>query len=119
METLTIEDVRNVVKEAIAQVNRQKTVYIQDLKHPNLELLKPLPVFLEFDAYTVIANYYDTESFGYGDSEYEALNDLCAEIAQTYLDLAEDPQSLGRLPARWWAHLQTVIRRRTDATQAP
>ena len=85
---------------------------MQDLKHHELVLAKPIPVFLEFDNETVIANYYDTESFGYGESEYEALNDLCVELAQTYLDLENDQDYLGKLPLKWWNHLQTIIQRR-------
>jgi hypothetical protein len=112
-----LEQIKAVAREAIAQVERQKTVYLQDLKHPNLVLRHPLPVFLEMDDEIYIANYYDTESFGSGDSEYEALNDLCLELAQTYLDLEADQGKLGPLPSKWWTHLQTVIERRPNAAQ--
>jgi hypothetical protein len=112
-ELLTKQDIQAMVKEALSQVLQQKTVYLEDLKHPELELTRPIPVFLEYEGETVIANYYDTESYGCGDSEYEALDDLRLELAQTYLDLAQDAGRLGPLPQQWWNNLQTIIRRRT------
>ena len=111
-EFATEHVIRQVVKETLFQVLRQKTIYVEDLKHPDLELIRPIPVFLEYDGETVIANYYDTESYGYGDSEYEALDELRLELAQTYLDLAEDADSLGPLPQQWWNNLQSIVRRR-------
>jgi len=112
-ELLTKQIIREVVRETLSQVLQQKTVYLEDLKHPELELIRPIPVFLEYDGEMVIANYYDTESYGYGDSEYEALDDLRLELAQVHLDLAEDADHLGPLPQQWWNNLQTVIQRRT------
>lgn len=112
-ELLTRQVIREVVREILSQVLQQKTVYLEDLKHPALGLTRPIPVFLEYDGETVVANYYDTESYGYGDSEYEALDDLRLELAQTYLDLAEEADCLGTLPQQWWNNLRTIIRRRT------
>ncbi len=111
-ELLTKQVIQKVVKETLSQVLQQKTIYLEDLKHLEIELARPIPVFLEYDGETVIANYYDTESYGYGDSEYEALDNLRLELAQTYLDLAEDAEHLGPLPQQWWNNLQVIIRRR-------
>ncbi len=111
-ELMTEQVIREIVKETVFQILRQKTIYLEDLKHLELELARPIPVFLEYDGETVIANYYDTESYGYGGSEYEALDELRIELAQTYLDLAKDADCLGPLPQQWWNHLQSVIRRR-------
>lgn len=111
-ELMTEQVIREVVKETVFQVLRQKTIYLEDLKHPELELTRPIPVFLEYDGETAIANYYDTESYGYGESEYEALDELRLELTQTYLDLAEDANRLGPLPQQWWNNLQGIIRRR-------
>ena len=111
-ETLLTDQFKSIIKETILQIENQKTIYLQDLKHPELELKKPLPVFIEYDDDYVIANYYDTESFGYGDSEYEAINNLCKEIVQTYSDLEIDQTNLGPLPMKWWDHFQTIIQRK-------
>jgi len=113
-EPLTRQIIREVVRETLSQVLQQKTVYLEDLKHPELKLIRPIPVFLEYDGETVIANYYDTESYGYGDSEYEALDDLRLELAQTYLELAEDAEGLGSLPQQWWNNLQIIFLKRSD-----
>ena len=111
---ISSQDIKTALKEAVSSIERFHTVMIEDLKDDNLRLLKPIPVFIEYDRETVIANYYDTESFGYGDSEYEALNDLCRELVQTYNDLEEDKDNLGILPSKWRRHLQTVIGQRED-----
>jgi len=84
---------------------------LSDLKNDLLVLVRPIPIYLEYDKDKVIANYYDTESFGYGDTEYEAINDLCRELAETYNDLLADSDRLGPLPQKWWRHLQAIIRK--------
>jgi hypothetical protein len=107
---LTIQKVKKVVKQAIAESLKNRNIMISDLKSDELQLIHPIPIFLEYDSDTVIANYYDTESFGYGDTDYEAINDLCRELVETYWDLKTSQGSLGFLPQKWWKHLQTIIR---------
>lgn len=89
----------------------KKTIYLEDLLHTELKLVHPIPVFIETEGDIVIANYYATESYGYGDTEYEALDDLRLELVNLYEDLSEDVDHLGPLPQKWWNHLQTIMRR--------
>ena len=109
--TVTVSGVKKIIRQAVAESAKNRTIMLSDLKDDHLFLLKPIPIFLEYDKEKVIANYYDTESFGYGDTEYEAINDLCRDLAETYLDLKGDSGHLGPLPAKWWKHLQMIIGR--------
>lgn len=108
--TVTVSGVKKIIRQAVAETNRNRTIMLSDLKNDRLLLICPIPIYLEYDGDKVIANYYDTESFGYGDTEYEAINDLCRELAETYHDLQADSDNLGTLPEKWWKHLQRIIR---------
>ncbi|HOT92434.1 MAG TPA: hypothetical protein PLJ78_09250 [Anaerolineae bacterium] len=112
MEVVTENVIRDIVKTTLTQLAQQKTIYLEDLLHKDLQLLRPIPVFIETEGDIVIANYYATESYGYGDTEYEALDDLRQELVNLYEDLSEDTERLGPLPQKWWSHLQTIIQRR-------
>lgn len=106
---VTVSGIKKIIRQAAAETNKNRTIMLSDLKDDHLDLLRPIPIYLEYDKEKVIANYYDTESFGYGDTEYEAINDLCRELVETYNDLLADASNLGPLPQKWWKHLQKII----------
>lgn len=111
MEVVTENVIRDIVKTTLTQLAQQKTIYLEDLLHTELQLLHPIPVFIETEGDIVIANYYATESYGYGDTEYEAIDDLRLELVDLYEDLLADVDHLGPLPQKWWNHLQMIVRR--------
>lgn len=89
-----------------------KTVNVEKLNHPELELYHPLPVTIEEDVNNFIANYSEIDSFGCGSTEAEAISDLLNELTETYLDLEQHAKTLSSQSKKWWDHLQKIIIRK-------
>lgn len=87
----------------------RKPILLYSLRHPRLRLREPLAVLLEHDAGQVIAQSYDLDLFGYGDTENEALEDLRRTVADLYFELQENAARLGPLPEKVWGYLSDII----------
>ncbi|MFC1699986.1 hypothetical protein ACFL1I_08565, partial [Candidatus Omnitrophota bacterium] len=86
-----------------------KNIYFQNLRHPDYVLKHPISVFLECEKNKVIATCYDIDMYGSGDSEEEAIDDLCEVITEYYESLEEDEGKLGPLPQKHWVFLKRII----------
>ena len=83
---------------------------IADLNDSRLRLNSILPVTVEFWGNTVVACHSDSEQFGYGASESEALESLRNCLVDLYFLLKDEGESnLGPLPARLWRFLKTHV----------
>jgi len=87
----------------------RKSILLYSLRHPRLRLREPLAVLLEHDDGQVIAQSYDLDLFGYGDTENEALEDLRQTVADLYFELKENAEGLGLLPEKVWGYLSSII----------
>lgn len=81
---------------------------LQDLRSEKLRLVAPLFVTIEEQDELVVASNADLDVFGYGDTEAEALQDLCDIIAETYLDLKTEQGNLGPYMQTIWSHLDCI-----------
>jgi hypothetical protein len=88
---------------------RFRIVPLNDLSDPRYRLRKPLLITLESDGGQVIASLDEIEAFAYADTEYEAIELLCAEIVQLYEELVLDEQPLGLLPQKWRHYLKGLV----------
>lgn len=64
-----------------------KNIFIDSLNSEIYKLKKPIPVCIEYDGKTYIANNYDLDLYGYADMELEAIEDLKKSIIECYEDL--------------------------------
>jgi hypothetical protein len=105
-----VQDVRDLLTHLRRGYPRQ--VLLENLRNLQYEVVRPLPVVLEEDEGQYVATWYDADLFGYGDSEQEALEDLCETIVSLYEVLKRESaaQGLGDPLAKQWAFLQKVIR---------
>lgn len=92
-----------------------KTILIKNLPNKKYQLKKHLSISINQDKNTHIASYDDLESFGLGENEHEAVNDLLYELIEIYKDIENNSQPLGKSSKLWWHHLNTIIRKKANA----
>jgi len=92
----------------VPQQNPPRMACLSGLTAPGLRLRAPLLVVIEGDG-PVVAKWEEALLEGAGETVFDALNDLKAEIVDAYGDL-EDAQARGltldAYPARLWAVLR-------------
>ena len=107
---LTDEQYKMLSKKLINSIERHfKIIPLNILKHPKYILIKPVYITIEMEKDVIIASFDDIEAFAYGDTEFEAINQLCEEIINIYEDLREDRENLGKFPKKWLTFLEEVI----------
>jgi hypothetical protein len=102
------------MRDLLTQLRRgyPRQVLLENLRNPQYEVTRAIPVVLEEDEGQYVATWYDADLFGYGDSEQEALEDLCETIVSLWEVFKREAaaQGLGDSLAKQWAFLQKVIR---------
>lgn len=93
-----------------------KVVPIDNLRNSRYELIRPLWITLEYEndkSDVVTATCYDAAGvFGYGNSDLEAMEDLCKSILEIYDDLFDtNNESLGPAAKQLKDFLIRVIRK--------
>ena len=88
----------------------KKQVEITSLNHDKLVLRKSLVVEIKGHKDEVIADFYDGQVVGFGETEQEAMDDLKNDLVALYHDLTEDEENLGPLPKKWLATLREYVR---------
>ena len=88
-----------------------KIVPFQQLRDERYVLLRPIWITLEYGTEVVTATCYDASAmFGHGDTEIEAIEDLCNALIQCYEDLSSDSDDkLGPLAKQLKNYLQTLV----------
>ena len=110
---LTDKQYKSLSKKILNSLEKNyKVIPLNSLKHTAYILKNPVYITIEQDKNMVIASLDDIEAFAYADTEFEAINLLCEEIIILYEDLRSDRKLLGKLPAKWLAYLEEIIRRR-------
>ncbi|MDH7486709.1 MAG: hypothetical protein QHJ81_10595 [Anaerolineae bacterium] len=95
--------------EGVRRWESRKLILLYSLHQPRLRLKEPLAVLLERDNGQVIAQSFDLDLFGYGDTESEALEDLRQTVADLYFELKESAGGLGTLPEKVWGYLKDIV----------
>jgi hypothetical protein len=85
-----------------------KNIFIDSLNSEVYKLKKPIPVCIEYDGETYIANNYDLGLYGYDDMELEAIEDLKKSIIECYEDLKNETE-LGPVPKRMMVYYKEII----------
>ena len=100
-----------VNEKIIALENKSiiKNIKILSLDDDRLKIIRDIPVLLEIYEDEVIAKFVDVEVSGFGETEYEALDNLKRNIVSIYYELKEDKDSLGPLPQKWLEILKNII----------
>jgi len=102
------------VRDLLAHLRRgyPRHILLENLRDARYEVMRSIPVVLEEDEGQYVATWYDADLFGYGDSEQEALDDLCESIVSLWEVLKRESaaQGLGEALAKQWFFLQKVIR---------
>ena len=104
------------VRDLLAHLRRgyPRPIPLENLRDARYEVMHSIPVVLEEDEEQYVATWYDADLFGYGDSEQEALDDLCESIVSLWEVLKRESaaRGLGDALVKQWAFLQKVIRER-------
>lgn len=107
---LTDEQYKMLSKKLINTLERHyQIIPLNTLKNIHFILKKPIYITIEREEDVVIASLDDIEAFAYADTEFEAINRLCEDIVNVYLDLKENRKELGPLPQKWLHYLEEVI----------
>jgi len=85
-----------------------KNIFIDSLNSEVYKLKKPIPVCIEYDGKTYIANNYDLGLYGYDAMELEAIEDLKKSIIECYEDLKTETE-LGPVPKRMMVYYKEII----------
>ncbi|MCH8843329.1 MAG: hypothetical protein IID61_10165 [SAR324 cluster bacterium] len=87
------------------------TILIQDLQDDRLSLRRAIPVRIDHgdDVYT--AQNMDSEVFGTGATEIEALDDFRSALVDLYNLLKDEGEAnLGPVPLNQWRYLRDVLK---------
>ena len=85
-----------------------KNIFIESLNSEVYKLKKPIPVCIEYDGKTYIANNYDLGLYGYDDMEMEAIEDLKKSIIECYEDLKTETE-LSPILKRMMVYYKEII----------
>lgn len=105
----SVYDTLNSLSNSIlALQNRPRTysVPLYDLNSDEVSLsVVPLTIVIEEYPDEVIARFVETESYGSGDTEFEAIDDLREQLVDLYLELRDTPDTALTAPASTWKRL--------------
>ena len=87
----------------------EKNITILNLGHGRYIFKSPFPVNITYEDEIYIASSYDLNLFGYGESEDEALRDLCGSIIEYYEHIKANRNNVGPLLKRDWEFLSRMI----------
>ena len=108
----TTETKKENVMYNITVINRKslecKNIFIDSLNSEVYKLKKPIPVCIEYDGKTYIANNYDLGLYGYDDMELEAIEDLKKSIIECYEDLKTETE-FGPILKRMMVYYKEII----------
>lgn len=104
-----IQDIHSLLAHISRGYPRQ--ILLENLRDLQYEVIHAIPVVLEEEEGQYVATWYDMDMFGYGDSEQEALEDLCKSIVSLWEVLKRESAAggLSETLAKQWAFLQKVI----------
>lgn len=89
--------------------SRSQILPIEDLRDTNLRLSRPLQATLEWDGYQYVASSADLETYGAGETEWEAIDDFRKEVVELYNDLKSNRENLGPNLEKIWHFLESIV----------
>lgn len=94
-------------EQILKKIEKRKNLLIHSLHDLRLELNTPIPITIEYDGYQFITYAPDSDIYGCGDTEYEAIEYLRQSIVELYFDLKGE--KLGKDLQKIFEYLKTVI----------
>ena len=85
-EVASLEAVHHL-EQILNRIERRRALFIHSLHDSRLQLNVSLPITLEDDGYQLIAYAPDLDIYGWGETEYEAIEDLRQSVVDLYFDL--------------------------------
>ena len=105
----SVYDTLNSLSNSILALQNRPRTYSMPLYDPNNDevglSVVPLTIVIEEYPDEVIARFVETESYGSGDTEFEAIDDLREQIIDLYLELRDTPDTALTAPASTWKRL--------------
>ena len=95
------------IETEIAPPVWQPSVSISTLHDLRLRLRQQITVSLEYDGYQFIAYAPDLDIYGWGDTEYEAIENLRQSIVELYFDLKGE--KLAPSLRKIWDYLNSIV----------
>ncbi len=95
------------IEQILKKIEKRKNLLIHSLHDLRVELNVPIPIAVESDGYQYIAYAPDSDIYGCGDTEYEAIDDLRQSIVELYFDLKDE--KLGKDLQKIFNYLKSVI----------
>jgi len=95
------------IEQILRKIEKRKNLFIHSLHDSRLELNVPIPISVEYDNYQFVAYAPDSDIYGSGDTEYEAIDDLRQSIVELYFDLKNE--KLGKDLQKILDYLESVI----------
>ncbi|UCE06954.1 MAG: hypothetical protein JSW07_02635 [bacterium] len=99
------ETLDKISAERLKPISIEKNITILNLGHGKYLFKSPFPFNIIYENEIYIASSYDLNTFGYGESEDEALRDLCDCIIEYYEHVKANRNKMGPLLKRDWEFL--------------
>jgi len=87
-----------------------KNISLSNIGVTGYRLTEPLQVTIIAEDSVFVAVSYDLNTFGYGDTEAEAIQDLRESIVEYYEDLKGDRENLGKVPQCDFEYLDRILK---------
>ncbi len=93
---------------------RTRIIYLGNLRDSKYSLIKEIPVEIESREDIIVAKYYDLDIYGSGDTEQDAIGDLCSYLVVLYEALLEDKDKLGPFTQQQLNYFSRIIKSNAD-----
>lgn len=90
-------------------LKNSRVIPLADIRNTHLKLSQHLPILLEWDGYQYIASSIDLETYGSGETEWEAIDDFRKEVVKLYNDLKSNQENLGPNLEKIWQYLKSIV----------
>ncbi|MEK6733563.1 MAG: hypothetical protein AABY27_00445 [Pseudomonadota bacterium] len=112
---LTVAPVVSITqyRQVIHNINQVRTTPTQilNLRSDKYQLATSLPVTISEEDNLYVITSHDLNLFGYGETEDEAIQDLCETIVEYYEDIENNKENLGKIPTRDKHFLERIIQK--------
>jgi len=102
-------EIKEFVKDKEKELKTENRL-ISNIKSGKIKLSSPIPIALEITEEGITAYSYDFDVSGIGDTDYDAINDLCRVLEGKYFRMKEHKSKLGKDLKRIWDFTKIVIK---------
>jgi len=117
---LEIQDLKNQItlltgqviiqSQVIQDLQKRRIVPVQNLRSSKLHLKEPLYISIEYGNGVFVAFSDDSNLYGEGETELNAIRDFCKEVENLYFNLKNSKDKLGKVMKENWQFLKYTIK---------